>query len=381
MRIVVLDSLRGLFAVAIVFLHGPFQGNLHYNAFVRNSGVFVDFFFVLSGFVIALAYGERVRDGRSFAGFLIRRTGRLWPLQIFMLMLFVLVLAARLVAEHLGLFAADVPYSMPEIRRYALENVFLVQAFRNDTVYWLNFPAWSISVEFWAYVAFGLLCLTPRLLPFAAVAIMLLATLVMLQAIDPGFGHFFGDGLYRGAFCFFLGYLTYRLWRRVRHVTLQVPHLLELGLIGLIIWQVAFLSDSPVTFYLLPLTFALAILIFSYEAGVVSRMLKTRPLLTLGTLSFSIYMIHVFVYSLLGILVRMAERLLGLILHSPDLENPGASDLMDFGAPLLNDVIMVAMVCVVLACASLTYRFIERPGQRLARDLARDVESRPATQR
>jgi peptidoglycan/LPS O-acetylase OafA/YrhL len=381
MRIVVLDSLRGLFAVAIVFLHGPFQGNLHYNAFVRNSDVFVDFFFVLSGFVIALAYSERVRDGRSLAGFLIRRTGRLWPLHLFMLMLFLLVLAAKLIAEHLGLFSADVAYSVPEVRRYALENVFLVQAFRNDTVFWLNFPSWSISVEFWAYVAFGLLCLTPRLLPFAAVAIILVATLVMLRVIDPGFGHFFGDGLYRGASYFFLGYLTYQLWRRVRHNPLPVPHFLEIALIGLIIWQVAFLSDSPVTFYLLPLTFALAILVFSYEAGVVSRLLKTRPLLTLGTLSFSIYMIHIFVYSMLGIPVRMAERLLHLDLHSPDLENPAANDLMDFGSPLLNDLIMIAMVCVVLACAALTYRLIELPGQRLARDLARDVESRPAAQR
>ncbi len=376
MRIVVLDSLRGLFAVAIVLLHGPFQGYIHYNAFIENSAVFVDFFFVLSGFVIALAYGERVRTSRGLAGFLIRRTGRLWPFHLFVLLLFLLVLAAKLIADRLGLFSPDLLYSIPEIQRYALENIFLVQAFRNDTVFWLNFPSWSISVEFWVYVVFGILCLMPRLLPLAAVAIMLITTLVILKVFDPGFGHFFGDGLFRGFSYFFLGYFTCVLWRRIGHYQLPVPHLLETGLIVMVIWQVTFPSNSPLTFYLLPMTFAVTILVFSFEAGLVSRLLKTRPFLVLGSLSFSIYMIHVLVYSTLGILLRMVERFLHLELHSPDLRNPAANDLVDFGSPIMNDLVMVAVTGLVVVCASLTYRLIEIPGQKLARDIARNLESR-----
>ena len=61
-----------------------------------------------------------------------------------------------------------------------------MQAFRNETVFWLNFPSWSISVELWAFVSFGILCLVPRLLPFAAVAVILLGTAVAQGAIDPG---------------------------------------------------------------------------------------------------------------------------------------------------------------------------------------------------
>ena len=380
MRISVLDSLRGLFALAIVLLHGPFQANLHYAKFVSNSAVFVDFFFVLSGFVIALAYGEQVRDGRSLGGFLIRRTGRLWPLHAFVLLLFLLVLAAKVLADRLGLFSADLNYTLPEIQRYAVENAFLVQSFRNDTVYWLNFPSWSISVEFWVYIVFGILCLTPRLLPPAALVVMAVATAVMLGAIDPGFGHFFGDGLYRGLCFFFLGYLTCLLWRRVRHFALPAPHVLEVALVALVIWQVGLTDPSPTSF-LLPLTFAATILVFSYEAGAISSLLKTRPLLKLGALSYSIYMVHVFVYSLIGLGTRFVERLTHRSFQSPDLANPDANALLDFGPMFVNDLVMVAAAALVVFCAAQTYRFIELPGQRLARSIARDFEARPAVER
>jgi peptidoglycan/LPS O-acetylase OafA/YrhL len=377
MRIVVLDSLRGLFALAIVLLHAPFQASLHYNPFVRNSAVFVDFFFVLSGFVIALAYGASVRDGRSLGGFLIRRVGRLWPLHAFVLLMLLAIVAAKLAAARLGLFAADLPYTVPEIERFALESLLLVQAFRNETVFWLNFPSWSISVELWAYVAFGLLCLAPRLLPLAAAAIILFAALVMRGAVDPGFGHFFGNGLYRGLAYFFLGYLTYRLWRRLESRTLPAPSLLEVGLVVLVVWQVAF-GGAALKSTLLPLTFALTILVFAWEAGVVSRLLKAPACVTLGRLSYSIYMIHILVFTVFGLGVRMVERATDRDLHSPDRLDPRAAELTDFGAPLVNDLVMVALAAAVVACAFATYRLVELPGQRMARQLARGLERRSA---
>jgi peptidoglycan/LPS O-acetylase OafA/YrhL len=375
MRLLVLDSLRGLFALAIVLLHAPFQGSLHYNPFIRNSAVFVDFFFVLSGFVIALAYGARVRDGRTLGGFLVRRAGRLWPLHAFVLLALLAILAVKLAADRLGLFSAALPYTVAEIQPFALESLLLVQSFRNETVFWLNFPSWSISVELWAYVTFGILCLAPRLLPFAAVAVTLLAAAVMRGTIDPGFGHFFGNGLWRGLAYFFLGYLAYQLWRRLEGWRLPAPTLLEAGLVALVVWQVAF-GSVAVREGLLPLTFALTILVFAWEAGAVSRLLKAPPFLALGTLSYSIYMIHILVFTLFGLGLRMVERVMDRDLSSPDRLNPAASELVDLGAPLVNDLVMVALAGVVVACAFVTYRLIEQPGQRMARQVARGLEAR-----
>ena len=52
----------------------------------------------------------------------------------------------------------------------------------------------------------------------------------------------------------------------VRHFALPVPHVLEVALVALVIWQVGLTDPSPTSF-LLPLTFAATILVFSYEAG------------------------------------------------------------------------------------------------------------------
>ena len=379
MRLVVLDSLRGLFAVAIVLLHAPFQGSLHYNAFVRSSAVFVDFFFVLSGFVIALAYGSQVRDGRKFGGFLIRRVGRLWPLHVFALLTLLLVLAAKLAADRLGLFSAELQYTIPEIRAFAMQSLFLTQAFRNDTVFWLNFPSWSISVELWAYVAFGALCLAPRLRPIAAVAIVVLAMTILWGGFDPGFGLFFGFGLFRGIGYFFVGYLTHMIWRRLEGTRLPLPGVIEAALVLFVVLEVSFGGDR-VNAFLLPLTFAATILVFSLESGMVSKLLKTAPFVRLGTLSYSIYMIHIPIFVIFGLGLRLSERLLHLDLHSPDLLDRTANDLADFGPALVNDVVMVGLTLLVIACATVTFRLVEKPGQRIAARVARDLEAGPAAE-
>ena len=79
-RFVALDSWRGIAALAVAFRHingtapflnGQFHGNLR---------LAVDFFFVLSGFVIAMSYGERLAQGFSFLRFMVLRWGRVWPL-------------------------------------------------------------------------------------------------------------------------------------------------------------------------------------------------------------------------------------------------------------------------------------------------------------
>jgi peptidoglycan/LPS O-acetylase OafA/YrhL len=87
-RFEVLDSWRGICALLVTLFHFPAAGWLATNGFIRGSYLFVDFFFVLSGFVIAHAYGERLGDGTSFRKFMVTRFGRLFPLHAFMLLAF-----------------------------------------------------------------------------------------------------------------------------------------------------------------------------------------------------------------------------------------------------------------------------------------------------
>src|SRR6266516_6694053 len=88
-RFVVLDSWRGIAACLVALFHLDAYSHLYDVPFLRNSWLFVDFFFVLSGFVIAANYQQRLLDGFGVGRFLLLRLGRLYPLHFAMLALFI----------------------------------------------------------------------------------------------------------------------------------------------------------------------------------------------------------------------------------------------------------------------------------------------------
>src|SRR5437762_9602227 len=79
-RFVVLDSWRGIAACLVALFHLDAYSHLYGVPFLRNSWLFVDFFFVLSGFVIAANYQQRLLEGFGVGRFLLLRLGRLYPL-------------------------------------------------------------------------------------------------------------------------------------------------------------------------------------------------------------------------------------------------------------------------------------------------------------
>ena len=88
MRFHTLDSWRGICALFVALMHLPVLSHFYAEPFFRNSYLFVDFFFVLSGFVITFSYGDKIVDWRSAGKFMVRRIGRIWPLHMVMLFLF-----------------------------------------------------------------------------------------------------------------------------------------------------------------------------------------------------------------------------------------------------------------------------------------------------
>ncbi len=376
-RFVVLDSLRGVFATMIVLLHTGMQSHLFYSPITRNAAVFVDFFFVLSGFVIAYAYGAgKITNLRTLAAFMVRRVGRLWPLHAAVLLTFVAMLALRIAVGQAGLVQTDAAETAPERLRFAAEMLLFVHIFRNETVYWMNFPAWSIAAEFWAYASFGAVCLLGRRAIWAAIALALLASTVWIFTIDLGFGAFFGYGLFKGIGNFFIGTLTLLLWRRISVAPGPVlAGVMEAAVVGVVLVHL-FNPDELVLAAAMPLVFAAAILIFAAERGPISRALLTRPFQVLGQRSYSIYMVHALVLAVLIIAVTVAEKLLQRSLTSANRSNPKGAELMDFGAPLLNDLATLGVVLVVVSLAGLTYRHIEIPGQRVAKRWAARIAGR-----
>ena len=79
-RSAALDGLRGLAACSVIVFHVGHW--LHESSFAANAGLAVDFFFCLSGFVIAHVYGKRVAAGWGPVPFLSARVIRLFPVLI-----------------------------------------------------------------------------------------------------------------------------------------------------------------------------------------------------------------------------------------------------------------------------------------------------------
>src|SRR6266704_3238416 len=90
-RFVALDSLRGICAIFVAIYHFSAVSFLSSIPIIKNGFLFVDFFFVLSGFVIAASYGERLKAQFPISKFMFLRLGRLYPLHIFVLFLYLII--------------------------------------------------------------------------------------------------------------------------------------------------------------------------------------------------------------------------------------------------------------------------------------------------
>src|SRR5665213_1789416 len=179
-----LESIRGIAALLVVLFHMPqWNVRLHDIRFIDNSYYMVALFFVLSGFVMNFNYGNRLHTAGDVAKFQFLRWGRLYPVHVLFLLLAVLTAASSWIAATV--FGLNIPSgSAFKDASFAsfIEQLLLVHSLGFFKIgHPFNLPSWSISVEFYTYLVFGIMCLIPRyalrLLAFgvlSGVALMLL---------------------------------------------------------------------------------------------------------------------------------------------------------------------------------------------------------------
>lgn len=158
-RFLPLDGLRGVAALGVVAFHVAVSAS---SAFPQLDSLylFVDFFFVLSGFVLVPSMPRRPRRfGRDWGGFLVRRIFRLWPLSIAAVLVALGLLAwERQVMLDSGSF--EVPYGSlagqaPGQQMTVLVCAFLLLQVFSAQAIAINVPLWSLSAEWIANVLFG----------------------------------------------------------------------------------------------------------------------------------------------------------------------------------------------------------------------------------
>jgi peptidoglycan/LPS O-acetylase OafA/YrhL len=225
---VILDGLRGVAALMVVVFHlfEAFSGGDPQKQIINHGYMAVDFFFLLSGFVIAYAYDDRWA-GMGQWEFYKRRLVRLQP----MIIVGGLIGAALIGFQHFSIFPKLATVPIWQIMAVMLLGFVMIPLPPSleirgwGEIYPLNGPAWSL---FYEYVANILYAVGLRKLSNRALGVLVaLAGLAMVHMLAFGArGDLIGGwaldangiriGLTRVMFPFFAGVLLMRLGKRIK---------------------------------------------------------------------------------------------------------------------------------------------------------------------
>jgi peptidoglycan/LPS O-acetylase OafA/YrhL len=266
--------------------------------------LFVDLFFVISGFVICFIYFDRMGTWSAYGGFMKRRFARLVPLHWLTLLAF----AGIGVAVYFG-----VHVKVPD--RYDwqcfLPSLLLVHSLNLCHRLTFNYPSWSISVEMLIYLLFPLFCIAARRSPWilVAAALCIIGWLAFsgLPGHDPS--QFWVDLTYAGGFergvpSFLIGMCLY-LWRDKLAIVPRPELSFYVALLGFL--ALGFAGVMP--FLLLPVVYLVAALAVSADIQGKISALPAR-LSVGGQLTYSLYLLHPLAGTVL--LSFVGQRLLGL---------------------------------------------------------------------
>jgi peptidoglycan/LPS O-acetylase OafA/YrhL len=358
-----------LCALFVALLHVNVPSHITEARFIRGSWLFVDFFFVLSGFVIAFVYLDRIDGRRTLQEFVMRRFGRLWPLHAFVLLLFMLSETVKAAGAAAGL-PVHVPAFTGPFRLSPLGgNLLLVHGLGFWTDATWNPPSWSISVEFYTYLIFAGLCLVARRRIAVASAIVVGIAVAMLAVWSP---RYLASGLdfasCRCLFGFFVGVLTCLLYCSRRTLP-AAPFWEALSLTFAITCILACEGHDSLTMAA-PLVFAAVVFTFAFAGGPVSRLLSWRCFVWLGERSYSVYMIHAFTVYMMTRVLALTGGVTGLPLLLKANFDGELTYVVSVGDGLLADAIVLLYLGAVLAAAQAVHMAVERPGRAFFNRLA-----------
>ena len=295
-----LTGLRGVAAIGVMFFHYfifvhwvPDKISLQ-TAIIKSVNqmhFFVDLFFILSAFVMTLSYASYFdkRIQRSdYKTYLLKRIARIYPLYLFNLICYLIVFGRN------GL----------EIKQLLINLLFFNIFF--ESKYNFNFVAWSLSVEFLAYLFFPLLFfLLAKLKHFSYLALFFSVFLYFYSEVS--------------GISYVLSYDDLSVHSVTQNVSISgsnaiirclAGYLLGIGLAlnrnRIVIPKILQILIIPVGFIisLLNLSIIFTVLIFSTlvlmlgQFSIIDKLFSNRIMYYLGLISYSIYLNHTLVSSL-----------------------------------------------------------------------------------
>jgi peptidoglycan/LPS O-acetylase OafA/YrhL len=360
-RIDCLESVRGLMALWVVIGHVLLTFNTPalethplWGLFSENLRA-VDIFIVLSGFVIFLLLSN---TRESYGVYLYRRFMRIFPA-------FALCLIAS--AAMLPL-AIDAIHSLPETQRNAARLVYLIDSrdrlfvhlaahltmlhgvmpkmWLSNSDYAILGQAWSISLEWQFYIvaplAFWLATRSRRWLGLAALAVLVLVLLKFRRFFGAGYlgDHVLWFALGGASALFWVQELALQRWL-ARYANVTIPVVVLVGVLfsrqywHISLWIGVFLAASACRFQQTDTS----------VPALVLRALCVAPLRWLGSISYSVYLVHMI--PLFGTV--------WLLRHA------------GYSQTVLMAITMAVTLVFTLAAASAMYHWVEMPAFRYAK--------------
>ena len=360
-----LTGLRIVAALWVVSFHFSFTPGDTYTRLwaplrpiVQAGALGVDLFYVLSGFVITLTYLDKMGrrpNPRVAVGFWWARFCRIWPVYATVTTLFggwMLYKGSRVTD---GFVVWQTVQPKVDVWHY-LAQLAMVQLWTKPTFdgsSWVG-PAWSISAEWLAYVAFPVVVLLlwrVRRAPAAVTGVLAVACMVPFAyaCYRTGNPYFPWSWLLRIGAGFVAGALTCLAVRRMR-VTPRVEVVASLVavlavveiLIGL--WWGSWRGQGGSEYGgVVVAAFPVLVGALALSRSGLSRALSTRPMVHGGRISYSLYLVHVPIFEIFWTMMQWHARI-----------GPGSA----LGEFLVPQVFLLALVV-----AHLSYRYLEEPAR------------------
>lgn len=374
-----LTPMRGIAALLTVIFHvdlmigngGDMLVKRSYSMLLSRMYLMVDFFFILSGFIMFYVYGKMFSSNvnkESFKKFTIARFARVYPLHFFTLGYCIVLF---FISERMGI--PKNPVLQTENNFFSIfTNTLLLHSMNFHNWFSWNHASWSISVEWWAYMLFpflvapiskmnsskkaiiAIICFMGYLaITFLIIPIVTVPKEIPFVKVDPSqlsINVAYQYGYIRCLCGFILGMIVYQAYNAK-----WLLNFIGNGYILIVLTSIAFISmhfNLPDFVTIIPFPFIL--LCGAYGSSGIDKFFANKFLQRLGDWSFSIYLVH---QPLLFTIGSIMSYLNPMDPNKPVSGPPPKPEM------LTGWVICIAFLILTLAISFVTYQYIEVPAR------------------
>jgi len=353
-----LDGFRGLLAVFVAIYHTIWISHPQTWRFFENGPVIIDLFFAFSGFLMWRLYAERLQNAEQVSAFMKQRFARLYPLHLFMTLVFLAFAIARVAAHHIGLAEQTAGEILPfqpganENWFSLFQNLTLTNALGLSDSLTFNPTSWTVGAEFCTYIVFAVMMMwfrPRRTLHFLGIFAGIAIIYVALSRGAPNMNITYDYGFWRCVAGFYTGVLAAVCFPKIKRIIQDLSFAANTALECLVMaGSIAFvvLVSGKGQFTVAPVIFVFVV-VFAADKGALSKFMSQRLFQYLAKISYSVYLVHVIIAIVFAVGL---QRVLG-----------------ELPSGWAGDVWLGVYLCVVIAVSHCTYHLIERPGGRLIR--------------